>query len=128
MNIKEILSIDPDSVFYIQTLDDDICLNICKSNQTFSIDKKETFEEIQWIMYRHFERNDFSIKYPKKEFILLNNKIIFRVKHNGARIHSALFFDDTGKLIGGKSAYSFDVGCKTIKLTEIISEIIYAGF
>lgn len=128
MDLEEILSIDLNSIFNMQIEDEYLCSFICESNRGFVIDNKVDFEEIHWLIYRHFERNDFSIKYPKKEFILLNNKIIFRVKHNGARIHSALFFDDTGKLIGGKSAYSFDVGCKTIKLTEIISEIIYAGF
>ncbi len=127
MKLSECLLLEL-KIHHINNDDVDLTKSICeKFRGSFCIDRTLTIDEIQWLLYREAERNHFRGTKIKFENILINNRILFRQKH-GCLIISALFFDDDQNLIGGHARYPFDIANGKLKMTEIISDILYAGF
>ena len=96
INIEKIIT---EKYLHRLTIDIDIS-DYIESNRWFGIEKDLELNYIEWLL--------IDCK-TTKPFTLINNRILIRGLWGNSHIHSVLFFNESGDVIGGIAKRGYDI-------------------
>ena len=88
-----------------------------ESNRWFGIEKDIEFDYIEWLL--------IDCK-TTKPFTLINNRILIRGLWGNSHIHSVLFFDESGNIVGGIAKRGYDIpSAAKFRMVGLITKLLW---